>query len=331
MATDASSHLIIGVDIGGTKTLAVLAEVSLDPGVAPKIIDRHQVPSNAGAALVLDPIRTAVAGLAGRTDRPFEAVGIGVAGFVDHAGVVHKAPNLQGLVGLDVNAALRDEFGVPVTVDNDANCVAVASHALLPDTPEHLVAVTFGTGIGGGIIIHGELVRGASGFAGEPGHMIVQHGGHPCGCGQLGCWEQYASGRGLARLAREACAAGRAPEVLAAAGSLEAIRGEHVTDLLDREDRGALEIFTEYADYVALGFANLRVLLDPEVIVMGGGLSAHGDHLLALVDQITLERYPSAAAGRFRGVVVSPGGPEGGALGAALLGARALIGTAVTG
>lgn len=324
MSIDEQFQRVVGVDVGGTKTLAVLVDVPTGAVGAPLVVDREQVASNAASAEVLDPIRAAVAALIARSDRPVLSIGVGLAGFVDIDGVVHKAPNLAGLVGADVGATLRADFDLPVTVDNDANCVAVASHALLPDRPGCLVAVTFGTGIGGGIVIDGRLFRGASGFAGEPGHMVIEHQGHPCPCGQRGCWEQYGSGGGLARLAREACSQGRAPAVLAAAGSIDGIRGEHVTDLLDVEDPGALEIFTEYAGYVALGFANLRVLLDPDVIVMGGGLSAHGDHLLDLVGRITAERFPSAAAGRFRGIVVSPGGPDGGAIGAALLGAATL-------
>ena len=325
MSAEPTSHRIIGVDVGGTKTLAVLADVPVEVGAPPTVVDRELVPSNAAAAEVLDPIRAAVGALRERSELPVEGLGVGLAGFIDRKGVVHKAPNLAGLVGSDVGATLRGELGVPVTVDNDANCVAVAAHALLPDVPTCLVAVTFGTGIGGGIVIEGELLRGGNGFAGEPGHMVIDPDGHPCPCGQRGCWEQYGSGKGLGRLAREACVRGEAPAVLASAGGdVERIRGEHVTDLLDDEDPGAQAIFSEYAGYVALGFANLRVLLDPDVIVIGGGLSAHGDDLLEMVDRATAERFPSAVAGRRSRVVVSPGGPDGGAIGAALLGGRAL-------
>jgi glucokinase len=320
MSTEEATRRVIGVDVGGTKTLAVLVELPPSGG-SPEVLDRELVASNSDAEHVMEPIRAAVDALTARSDTGPEAIGVGLAGFVDRDGVVHKAPNLPGLVGSDAGAALSKEFDLPVTVDNDANCVAVASHALLPVAADCLVAVTFGTGIGGGIVIDGHLLRGANGFAAEPGHMVIDPGGHPCGCGQRGCWEQYGSGNGLARLARQACSEGRAPAVLAAAGSVDAVRGEHVTDLLDRADAGALEIFAEYAGYVALGFANLRVLLDPDVIVMGGGLSAHGEDLLAMVERATVERFPSAVAGRRSEIVVSPGGPEGGAIGAALLAA----------
>lgn len=328
MPSSSSSHRdvrrCIGVDVGGTKILAVVLDVPED-GRAPEVVERELIASQAASPAVLEDIGSIVGTLMARSDRPIDAVGVGLAGFIDSEGVMRKAPNVPALVGVDVGAVLAARTGLPVSVDNDANCVAVAADALLPEPSQCLVAVTFGTGIGGGIVIGGELVRGANGFAGEPGHMVIELNGHPCKCGQRGCWEQYASGSGLARLAREACAAGRAPGVLAAAGgSLDAIRGEHVTDLLDSGDAGAVETFTQYAGYVALGFANLRVLLDPHVIVMGGGLSAHGDRLLRLVDEVTRERFPSAAVGRFRGVVVSPGGPEAGAIGAGLLGARQL-------
>ncbi len=312
----------VGVDVGGTKTLAVLLEVP--PEGAPTILDREKVDSGAASSEVLRRIESSTRALIDRSEHEVEGIGVGLAGFVDRDGVVHKAPNVPGLVGSNVGVSLGADLGLPVTIENDANCVAVASHALLGQRADTLVAVTFGTGIGGGIVVEGELVRGANGFASEPGHMVIEVGGHPCGCGQRGCWEQYGSGRGLARLAREACEAGRAPAVLDAAGSLDAIRGEHVTDLLDAGDPGALEVFTTYAGYVAVGFANLRVLLDPDLIVMGGGLSAHGDHLLELVEVITAERFPAVTAGRFGGIVVSPGGPDAGAIGAGLLGARQL-------
>jgi glucokinase len=325
MTTPESPKRVIGVDVGGTKTLAVMVELADGADAPPVVVDRELVPSAAAPGEVLAPIRESIRALMGRSGVTPAAVGIGLAGFVDRDGRIHSAPNLAGLVGVDVGSALRVELQLPVTIDNDANCVAVAAHALLGRRADCLVAVTFGTGIGGGLVIHGRLLRGSNGFAGEPGHMVIEPGGHPCGCGQQGCWEQYASGNGLARLAREACAAGKAPEVLAAAGSLAAVRGEHVTRLLDRGDAGALEVFTEYAGWVALGFANLRVLLDPDVIVVGGGLSSHGADLLALVERATVARFPSAAVGRRPEIVVSPGGPEGGAIGAALLGAGAVL------
>ncbi len=144
-----------------------------------------------------------------------------------------------------------------------------------------MVLVTLGTGIGGGLIVGDELVRGAAGFAGEPGHMVVDPNGPPCPCGRRGCWERYASGSGLGRLGREAAEAGRAGAVVAlAGGDPEAVRGEHVTAAAAGGDPEALAVMADFAWWVALGMANLVNLLDPEVVIIGGGLAEAGELLL---------------------------------------------------
>ena len=198
----------VGIDVGGTKTLGLLVEHG-PAGVA--VLDRERVPSRADDPSAVDAVvgvaRTLTersrirAGEAVPVPAPVTAVGVGLAGFVDRAGVVRAAPNSVGLVGQDVRGRLERELGLPVTVDNDANCAAVAAHALIEPTVADLVAVTLGTGIGGGLIVGGRLVRGARGFAGEPGHMVVDPDGPRCPCGQHGCWERYASGSGLGWLA----------------------------------------------------------------------------------------------------------------------------------
>lgn len=317
--------LTIGIDVGGTKTLGALVRPGSD-GRPPEVLDREQVPSGAHEPTVVDGMvavaralidRTAAGpgGPAGRVG----AIGVGLAGFVGLDGVVRRAPNAPGLVGRDVAGRIAAALDVPVTVDNDANCVAVAAHDV--DAPEarHLVAVTLGTGIGGGLIVDGRLVRGANGFAGEPGHMVVDPEGPRCPCGQRGCWERYASGAGLAWLARRAVEAGDAPALAAAVERPEDLRGEHVTDLVLAGDDGAEAVLETYVGYVALGVANLVVLLDPEVVVLGGGLSAPELQLVDRVNRVLAERYVSAVGEREVRVIASPGGPEAGALGAALL------------
>jgi glucokinase len=318
----AGSDLLIGVDVGGTKTLALLVATGGPDGQGPLVVDRELGPSGAGDPSVVDGIASAVRALAARAaDRgaTVAGVGVGLAGFVDPSGIVRSAPNAPGLVDQDVRTRLRSELGVPVVVDNDANCMAVAAHAVIAPDSRHLVAVTFGTGIGGGLVVDGRLVHGAIGFAGEPGHMVVDPDGPLCPCGQRGCWERYASGAGLAWLARRAAEDGRAPSLAAAVGDPALLRGEHVTALVAEGDPGAGAVFDEYAGWVALGLANLIVLLDPQVVVLGGGLIATAAELLPRVEEHLARRFPAAT--RFRDVrlVASPGGPEAGALGAALL------------
>ena len=250
------------------------------------------------------------------------AVGVGVPGLVDTAGVLRFAPNLPGVVDLDVRGALAERLpGVTVRIDNDATAagwgeVSVGAARGAADA----VLVTLGTGIGGGIIAGGRVLRGAHGFAGEVGHMVIDRAGPACPCGQRGCWERFASGSGLGRLAREAALArprGRIAEL--AGGDPEQARGEHVTAAAQEGDAGAREVMDEFGRWVAVGLVNLANVFDPEVFVVGGGMVEAGDVLLepvrrAFADMVlaTGDRPPVA-------IVAAALGERAGAIGAALL------------
>ena len=276
-------RIVAGIDLGGTKILGRVLD-SADPLIA---LGDIRVDTPKGGDGIIDAMVGLIAALGAEAVQaglpPLEAVGMGAAGLVDEAGVIRFAPNLPGVVDLDVAGLVRERIGIPVVVDNDANTAAVAEHRLgAGDQARNLVLVTLGTGIGGGLIIDGKLQRGAAGFAGEPGHMVVDPNGPPCPCGRRGCWERFASGSGLARLARDAAHAGRAPRIVAlAGGDPEQVRGEHVTRAAADGDAEALEIMAEFAWWVALGISNLENLLDPEVVVVGGGLAEAGELLLA--------------------------------------------------
>lgn len=319
----ASSQFVVGVDVGGTKILAALIEVA-GVGATPDLLEREQVATNGEGSDVVERIESLVASLvesAAAAGRPAEAIGVGLPGFVDRRGVARQAPNCPGIVGVDLAGRLVGRTGLPTVIDNDANCAAVmAHHTLAPDIGE-LVAITLGTGIGGGIVLGGQLLRGATGFAGEPGHMVIDPDGPQCPCGQRGCWERFASGQALGQLARRAVEQGRAPDVLELAGSVDAVRGDHVTALLERGSPGAMDVFKEWIGHVAAGVANLIVLLDPAVIVIGGGVSAQGSILGDLLVSTLAERYPAAVDGREVEILMTPGGPEAGVVGAALLAA----------
>jgi len=307
----------IGVDVGGTKVHAVLVEIGAD-GV-PRVLQSVRRPAEAHGPGVIGHITALVQELTARAaPGTVDAVGVGLAGFVGLDGIVRRAPNATGLEGVDVVDAIRRANGLPATIENDANCVAVAATALRSPSPLDLVAVTLGTGIGGGIVIGGRLVRGARGFAGEPGHMVVDPDGPPCPCGQRGCWERYASGSGLVALAHRAIDEGRAPDLANLADRLgDPLQGEQVSEAAAAGSPGAAAVMDEFGDWVALGVANLINLLDPEVVVISGGLAAEGELLLARVRR-GLERFPAAAS---RGVAVemAPGGPAAGAIGAAIV------------
>lgn len=297
-----------GVDVGGTKCLGVVWQ---DGRVVREI--RRETPQ--GADALIETV-TSLIGDLGDVD----TVGVGVPGLVTREGVLRAAPNLVDIADFAVGARLAEALGRKVFVDNDATCAAVAEWSAGSAAGyEDVVVVTLGTGIGGGIIAGGKLVRGTNGFAGEIGHMVVDPVGVECVCGQRGCWERYASGSGLARLGRLAEAEGRARRVLELAGSPEAVRGEHVRQAALEGDRDAVAIVDEFAGWVARGLANLVNLLDPAVVVIGGGLASSGDLFLApirrhfadLLYSPTLRPHPPLVLARF--------GEQAGAIGAALL------------
>src|SRR5690606_4397722 len=191
-------------------------------------------------------------------------------------------PNLPGIVDVPLADVLADRLQVPVAVDNDATAATWGEHRAGAGVGiDEMVLVTLGTGIGAGIVSGGHLVTGANGFAGEVGHMVIDPDGPPCPCGQRGCWERFASGTALGVLGRRAAADGRLESVRrAVGGDGGAIEGVHVTTAAVRGEPDARAVMEELAGWVALGLVNLTNLLDPERIVIGGGLIRAGDVLL---------------------------------------------------
>ncbi len=306
----------IGIDIGGTKVLGVLRRSTPTSDVIAQVV----VPTPMGSAelivalvAVVDELRSADAAVT------VTGIGVGIPGFVGLNGIATQAPNAPAVVDLDIAGALTAHSGLSVVVDNDANCAAIATARL--DVPDvgNVVVVTLGTGIGGGIIVDGHILRGHHGYAGEFGHMIVDVGGAECPCGQFGCWEVLASGSGLGRLARRAVVEGRADSLLSAAGGdTDAVDGPLVSRCLAEGDVAAGVIFDELASWVAIGLVNIINILDPAVIVLGGGLVREGDALLARV-QRELNGYPTVSIGRQTQIRTSAMGNATGAIGAAML------------
>jgi glucokinase len=312
----AGSRLLAGVDVGGTKVLAV----AVGPAAPSQVVAELRVPTPDGEGPLLDAVADAVRALG----RDVAAVGVGIAGLVDKDGVLRVGPNLPGLHGVRVGDGLDRRLGLPIRVDNDASCAAWAEHlAGAARGADDAMCITLGTGIGAGLISGGELVRGAHGFAGEPGHMVVDPTGPPCPCGRTGCWERFASGSGLGRLGREAAEAGRLTNVVAmAGGEAEMVRGEHVTRAALEGDRDALAVMGRFARWVALGVANLVTLLDCSLVVIGGGLVGAGDVLL---DRVRDAFGAQVMAPEHRDdvrIVPAELGERAGAIGAALLGGR---------
>jgi glucokinase len=303
----------IGVDVGGSKSLGVLVDGR------GSVVGEQRVPTPRTADELLATIGDLVTSL--RLGAPGCAVGVGVPGLVDADGVLRFAPNLPGVVEVPVRSALERRGMGPVVVGNDATGAAWAEFTLGSAAgARDVLMATIGTGIGGGLVLDGVLVRGHHGFAGEFGHMVVDPNGPRCPCGQRGCWERYASGSGLGWMAREAAQAGEAARVVElAGGDPEAVRGEHVTVAAAEGDLQAMAVMDRFAWWLAVGFANLATILDPEVIVLGGGMAEAGAVLLEPAQRAfasLLEGGPHRPPVR---LVAARLGERAGAIGAALL------------
>lgn len=284
----------------------------------------HRVATPMGRVALTEVVAEVVTGLR-RSVGDVSAVGVGVAGLVDHLGVLRFAPNLPGVVGLDLGASLARAVGLPVRVDNDANCALWAEHRRgAGQGASDVLLVTLGTGIGGGLLLGGRLVRGAAGFAGEVGHMVVEPDGPECGCGQRGCWERYASGSALSAWGRAEAATERGSRLAALGGGVpEAVRGEHVTAAAAEGDPTSLAIVDRFAGWVALGLANLVHILDVERCLIGGGLIEAGEVLLGPVQQAFLARVMAPEHRRALRIQAAELGEHAGAIGAALLATEA--------
>jgi glucokinase len=303
----------VGIDVGGTKAQAVVVDR------AGEVVETLQRPTPRGDHS-LDALIEVLVELAEAVGHE-GSLGVGVPGLVTRDGVLRAAPNLDGVADFAVAELLSERFGSEVRVDNDATCATVAEWMLGAGRGAHdMILVTLGTGIGGGAVAHGALVRGANGFAGEFGHMVVDPSGPLCPCGRRGCWERYASGSGLAMLARDAATGHRLRDVVRqAGGDAQAVRGEHVQAAARDGDPDALAVIDDFSRWVALGLANLTNALDPEMFVLGGGLAAGSDLYLdpirrwfgELLYQPHLRPIPRIEFARW--------GPLAGAVGAALL------------
>jgi len=306
--------LAIGVDVGGTK-------------VAAGVVDEHgrvieklkRFTPAASPDDTIGVIAGAVTELLSRYE--VDAVGIGAAGFVDQARAnVLFAPNLAWR-DEPVKKLVEERIGRPVIVENDANAAAWAETMLgAARGHEHVVLITVGTGIGSGIVLAGKLYRGQFGSAGEPGHYRVVPDGRLCGCGNRGCWEQYASGSALVAEAREF--ARRSPEaaarLLQLSGSRpDAIDGPAVTEAAREGDPGAVRCFETVGSWLGTGLADLSAILDPGCFVIGGGVSEAGELLVGPARAA----YEHGLTGRshrpYADVRLAELGPDAGLIGAA--------------
>ena len=316
-----SGPLSIGVDIGGTKVAAGIVD---GDGTILQLARRDTPHRSTAPSVVESTIVDVVQELlsaAARECHAVVAVGIGAAGFVaaDRATVVF-APHLSWRQE-PLREALRQRIGLPIFVDNDANTAAWAEWRFGEVGDEsHLVMVTLGTGIGGGLLINGRIERGRFGIAGEFGHMQVVPDGLRCECGNRGCWEQYASGNALVREARSLILAGSpvAAGLLAhAGGEVDALTGPLITEAAREGDPLARELLGDIGHWLGIGLANLAAALDPGTFVIGGGVSA-ARGLLLHASRLTFERQLTGRGYRPHArILAAKLGNEAGLIGAA--------------
>jgi glucokinase len=281
-------NLSIGVDIGGTKVLGGVVDQTGN------ILTTHREDTpKAGGAELTEVIIGVIQELLAQY--PAKSVGISAAGFVSSDRQTMLAtPNIAGWNGVNLKVEISREIDLPVVIENDANAAAWGEAVYGAGRGEsELMMVTVGTGIGGGLVNNGALYRGAFGVAAEFGHLRVVPNGLLCGCGKLGCFEQYASGSALHRHLLEAIEkdpAGGAALLARGDGTIAGIKGHHITDAAREGDPIAVGAFNTTGDWLGAGIASLCVVVDPACVVIGGGVIDAGD-LLMVPTRAAIEKY----------------------------------------
>ena len=265
---------VVGVDMGGTKILSAVIDAEGNILGTAKVSTK----ADAGTSVVIDRIAASIQqaiGKSGVTAASIEAVGIGAPGPLDpETGVVIFAPNL-GWRDVPLKAELEARVGIPTFVDNDVNVGTLGEHAFgAGKGVQNIVGIFVGTGIGGGIILHGELFHGASKTAGEIGHIIVKADGPKCGCGVRGCLEALASRTAMTKQLQKAIEKKGKKSVISKLtdGDLSAIRSGVLAKAIRSNDKLTLKVFKKATKYLGIGIGSIVNFLNPEMIILGGGV-----------------------------------------------------------
>ncbi|MBI2684396.1 MAG: ROK family protein [Actinobacteria bacterium] len=308
----------VGIDVGGTNIKAGLVSESGE------VLAVRRIPTPRVAWAMGDAINDVAEELVALARAPVTAVGLAVAALVEQpGGYVHLSVNTKLPAGQPAEA-LSLRLGLPVVVDNDANAAAFAEHRL-GAAREHrnAVLITMGTGIGGGVVVDGELMRGGRGLGAELGHVVVQAEGPPCpgrGCRNRGCIESYVGARALTRTVKQACVESPGGAIARAIADGEPAGPELLGRLAGAGDPQAVSLLREAGDMLGVALVSVANVLAPEIIVIGGGLAGLGDLMLAS----TRMTYRQRVLAPFREalIVTAALGPDAGLIGAALLAAQ---------
>ncbi len=308
-----SSH-VVGIDLGGTKILSVCLDAELN--IVGK--DYRETQAEGGPdAVIARMVESAHAAAAGKELR---AIGVSAPGPINpEHGIVTEAPNLPGWINVPLQQKIRDLTGAPAWLENDANAGAVAEHRLGGGRgSRHMIMVAVGTGVGGGLILNGRLYHGASGGAGEVGHMQLDPEGRMCGCGRSGCLEAVASGKALNMAAQEIAAAEPHGLVAQIADAEDAEPNARILDLAaESGDEAAISALKRAGTYLGSGLASLVNIFNPDVIVVGGSVRKSELYLKTAIEVMQRDAFEQHKADVR--VVEAELGDEAPAIGAALI------------
>lgn len=310
----------IGIDVGGTNV-----KIALVDGEG-KIIYSNSVPTYAqmGYEYTVNNIKQAIRDLMKETNtdaKKIEGIGFDFPGQVDYkTGVVKLAPNIPGWVNVPIAQMIEEEFNIPTRIDNDVRCAALGELKFGAGKGcENFVCITVGTGIGSGLVINGQLVRGAANAAGEIGHIKLQMNGGPiCGCGDTGCLEAFASGPSIVAMAQEYLKGGKSTKFREMAGADGEITPYIVAKAAEAGDPVAKRIFEIVGTYIGMGLVSVINLLNPEKVIIGGGVAAAGDLLLDPIRK-TIKERAMVVAGNSVEIVPAELGNSAGVIGASML------------
>ncbi len=318
------AEYVVGVDLGGTKILAGIFDNSLECIGTAKVSTKPQ----RGVETVIERIERCVQDAVDEADltmKQVAGVGIGAPGAVDfEMGSVIFAPNMEGWKDVPLKKELEKQLGVPVFVENDANIAVLGVHvAELKSKPRHVAGIFVGTGIGGGLIINGDLYSGFNHTAGEIGHMVIDINGPKCGCGNKGCFEALASRTAIFQRIKAGIKEGEKTLLTEMLGdALEDLRSGDLRKAIRRGDKFVGKVIEQTAEYIGIGIANLVNILSPEVVVLGGGvIEALSDEMMTIITKTAKEH---AMPGTIKGVeiIASKLGDRAGITGAAVLARR---------
>jgi glucokinase len=317
---------LVGVDLGGTKILAGVFDNQL------RCLGRSRLSTKAvrGPASVIERIARCVRDVVDECDlelKQVRGIGVGAPGSINpDKGEVIFSPNLPDWEGVGLQKALTKDLDRPVFVENDCNvCTLGVYHAELKGKPRHMVGIFLGTGIGGGLILDGKLFSGFNRTAGEIGHMVLEVGGPKCGCGNRGCFEALAGRAALFRRIQSAVKDGQKTVLTDMLGpDLADLRSGDLRKALRRGDKLVEKVLEEASEYTGIAVANVINLLNPEVVVLGGGLIQQlADEMMAIIVETAMD-YAMAGTSKGIEIVASNLGDDAGITGGAVLARMAL-------